>query len=388
VTLHEEFAQFGEETRTSRRARERRRKFRRRRMVAIIVVAAVLLLGGGVFAVFTAKGAFGEVFGSNADYEGSGTGEVVVTIEQGTSARAVANQLVDQEVIQAARPFLKLVEERDFTIQAGTFRMHKQMSSAAALDLLQKGQAANRVTVAEGQTIKQIKPKMVAAGLDADDVDAAIDDKSPRDYGLEIKAPSLEGYLFPATYDVQKDSSATAMVQDMVDRTKGEFNELAINNDDANRLLTLGSLVQVESNEDPATQAKVARVFLNRMGKASETRGLLQSDATVAYIFGARGDLTTTSKERASKNPYNTYVHKGLPPGPIGSPGRSALLAAKRPATGDWQYFVATDPDAGEVKFAKTYKEHQANVKEYQAWLREHNSQSPGAGSGADGSDG
>ena len=89
-----------------------------------------------------------------------------------------------------------------------------------------------------------------------------------------------------------------------------------------------------------------------------------------SYIFGSRPDASTTAEERASDDPYNTYKHPGLPPGPINSPSRGAVDAAQNPADGDWQYFVATNPDTGETAFAETYSEHQRNVEKYREWLR------------------
>ena len=137
---------------------------------------------------------------------------------------------------------------------------------------------------------------MIESGMNADEVDKALDDKTPKDYGLEIDAPSLEGYLYPATYDLNKQKTAEDIVQEMVDKTETELDELGIEDKDANRILTLASLVEKESPGDPEVRSKVARVFLNRISEKSQTGGLLQSDATVAYIHGARSDLTTTRR--------------------------------------------------------------------------------------------
>ena len=108
-------------TRAERGAKERRRKFRRRRMVAIFVVATLLLGGGAVVGLLSTKNSLGNVFLSRGDYEGEGKEEVKVTIAPGTSARQVANQLVEEGVIKAAGPFLKQIEERNIVIQTGTF---------------------------------------------------------------------------------------------------------------------------------------------------------------------------------------------------------------------------------------------------------------------------
>lgn len=359
-------------TRKDARQRRHNRKIRRRRITAIVVVLALIAGVSGVVAVSTASGAFSNLFGAKKDYEGEGEGSIDVTVIPGASASQVANQLVEEDVIRSADPFLKEVESRGFVIKAGTFKMRKRMSSSAAVDALEDATAAQRLTVAEGHTIKTIKANAIKAGVNEQQLDKAIDKKKPKDYGLDIDAPNLEGYLYPATYDIDPSRPAEALVQDMVNKTKDELNRLAIPHDDAHYYLTLASLVEKEATSDPEVQAKVARVFVNRVGKKSQTGGLLQSDATVAYIHGARSDLTTTKKERESNNPYNTYKHKGWTPGPINSPGEPAVRAAMKPAKGDWQFFVATDPDNGTVKFANNYKDHQKNVEEFRKWLREH----------------
>ena len=366
--------EFGTDTmtRAERRARERRKKFRRRRLVAILVIAVLLLGGGAVVGVLTTKNSLGDALLSRGDYEGEGKDEVKISIAPGSSARQVANQLVDEGVIKAAGPFLKQIEEREIVIQAGTFTMRREMSSKAAADVLEAAEAANKLTLAEGNTIKVLKKKLAEHEFSEDEINAALDDKKPKDYGLDVDAPSLEGYLHPATYEIHADTTPEKLVQSMVDGTKNMLNEQAISNDDANYFMTLASLVEIEATGDPEVRAKVARVFINRLSKDSETHGYLQSDATVAYIFGARQDLSTTAEQRKSDSPYNTYKHKGLPPGPVNSPSDGAYAAAKNPAEGKWEYFVATDPDKGVVKFAETFSEHEKNVKEYQKWLREH----------------
>lgn len=374
MNLHDELGTDTGLTRAELRAQARRRVVRRRRTVALIAIAVIIVLIGTIAAVASARGAFGDLFGGGGDYDGPGEGDVTVEVLPGMSAKQIANKLVDEDVIKSVDPFLKEVDNRGITLQSGSFAMKKHMSAKAAVDALAEGTASNRVQVPEGSTIKKIKQAMIKAKLDKKDVDAAIDKKKPADYGLSIKAPSLEGYLYPATYDVQPGEDAKTVVRKMVQKTKAELNSLAISNDDANRVLTLASLVQVESSDDNDVRAKVARVFLNRLSPKSQTNGMLQSDATVAYIFGAREDLTTTAEQRKSNNPYNTYKHQGLPPGPINSPGEDSVRAAGRPAKGDWQFFVATNPDTGETKFAKNYAEHKKNVEEYRKWLREHHS--------------
>lgn len=353
------------------RAKKRRRMMRKRRTTVIVAVCVLVFGLGGFFGLRAAGGVVDDLFGGGGDYEGNGTTEVTLEIPPGASARSVANQLVEEGVIKDSKPFLEEVERRDLTIQAGPVILREQMSSKAAVDAFINPIKPPKLTIAEGRKIDQIKATMIESGMKAEEVDKAIDDRTPKDYGLDVDAPSLEGYLYPATYDLDKAKTAEDIVSEMVAKTKLELETAGIENKDANRILTLASLVEIESPRDEETRKKVARVFLNRISEDSKTGQLLQSDATVAYIHGARADLTTTKEERNSDSPYNTYKRKGLPPGPINSPSAGAVDAALNPADGSWQFFVATNPDTGETKFADTYAEHQKNVEEYRAWLRE-----------------
>ncbi len=358
-------------SRSEIKAKKRRRMMRKRRTTVIVVICVLVFGLGGFFGLRAAGGVVDDLFGGGSDYEGNGTTEVSLEIPPGASARSVANQLVEEGVIKDSKPFLDEVERRNLTIQAGPIVMREQMSSAAAVDAFINPIKPPTMTIAEGRKIEQIKATMIESGMKAEEVDKAIDDKKPADYDLDVEAPSLEGYLYPATYEVGAGKTAEMIVQEMVDKTKLELDTAGIENADANRVLTLASLVEIESPGDEETRKKVARVFLNRISDQSQTGQLLQSDATVAYIFGARADLTTTAEERSSDSPYNTYKAKGLPPGPINSPSAGAVDAALNPADGTWQFFVAVNPDTGETKFADTYADHQKNVEEYRAWLRE-----------------
>ncbi|GAA1951643.1 endolytic transglycosylase MltG [Brevibacterium antiquum] len=367
-----EFSEDEGLTRSDLRAKKRRRMLRRRRTTAIVVVCVLVFGIGGFFGVRAAGGVFDDLFGPKGDYEGAGTSEVTIEIPPGASARSVANQLVEAGVIMNSEPFLDEVERRDITIQAGPIILREKMSSKSAVEAIVNPIKPPKITIAEGRKIDQIKSTMVESGMKAEAVDKAIDDKTPKDYGLDVDAPSLEGYLYPATYELNQDRTAEDIVSEMVKKTKREIENADIDLDDANRIMTLASLVEIESPGDEEVRKKVAQVFLNRISEDSKTGELLQSDATVAYIHGARSDLTTTKEERESDSPYNTYKKKGLPPGPINSPSAGAVDAALNPTDGDWQFFVATNPDTGETKFAETYDEHRKNVEIYRKWLKEH----------------
>lgn len=378
---HEElFGSAVEETRGEARARRRRTLRRRRRAVAILVVAVLVVGAATVLSIGPIRSAFGDILTSE-DYEGTGEEDVEVTIPPGTSGRETANILVEADVIASSKPFIEALEESGQAIQAGTYQLRTKMSGAAALDLMFNPDELRKLVIPEGFRLDQISGRMVEQGFDAESVDAALE-QSPADLDLPSAFPSLEGLLFPATYEIKPDQTADDMVAEMAQRTRVELDDLGIADDEALEIMTLASLVQIESPGDDEVRAKVARVFLNRLGDDSQTGGLLQSDATVAYIFGARGDLTTTAEERESDDPYNTYKFPGLPPGPVNSPGRASVEAALNPADGPWQFFVAVNPDTGETRFAETYAEHQENVEIFRKWLRDHRESQDAEGEG------
>src|SRR5699024_10659743 len=260
-------------TRSEIRAKKRRRMLRRRRTTTIVVICVLVFGFGGFFGLRAAGGVFDDLFGPKGDYEGQGTEEVLIEIAPGSSARTVANQLVEEGVIMNSEPFLDEVERRDATIQAGTWTMRKKMSSEAAVEALIDPIAPPKITVAEGKQVEEIKSIMIESGMSADQVDKAIDDKTPKDYGLDIDSPSLEGFLDPATYDLKKSKTAEDIVQELVERTENELDELGIDDEDSNRVLTLASLVEKESPGDEDVRKKVARVFLNRISDDSRTGG-------------------------------------------------------------------------------------------------------------------
>jgi UPF0755 protein len=205
-----------------------------------------------------------------------------------------------------------------------------------------------------------------ATSIPIADVQAAAADYTT--FGLPAEATSLEGWLFPATYELDPGKTAHDYLQDMVTTMTQHLQSAGAQPADYQKTIVFASLIQKEAGlaDD---YPKVARVFQNRLDQGM----LLQSDATVAYGTGNTHRVTTTDEERGdANNAYNTYVHEGLPVGPISNPGDLALNAALNPADGTWLYFVTVDLDTGETAFSTTYAEHQAAVKQWQAWMREH----------------
>ena len=205
-----------------------------------------------------------------------------------------------------------------------------------------------------------------ATAIPLDQVQAAAADLAS--FGGPAEATSLEGWLFPATYELDPGLDAHGYLQQMVDTMKQRLTTAGVQPADYQRVIVFASLIQRAAGL-AADYPKVARVFQNRLDQGM----LLQSDATVAYGTGQTHRVTTTDEERGDEaNPYNTYQHLGLPVGPISNPGDLAIDAAVAPADGSWLYFVTTNLDTGETTFSTTLGEHEAAVKVWQAWMRDH----------------
>ncbi len=353
----------------SRHSRERRR---RRRVwpwvLGVLLVLVVAIGGAGWWAYQTYPEQVKTLFGWSNDYTGQGTGGVQVQIEQGAIGSQIAAELTADGVTKTESAFYDLLvkTQPEPSLLPGTYRLKRHMSAKAALAALQdpKNRVESIVAIPEGSTAKQI----LAITSEATGKDPAELKKLAKDWsalGVPRSAPNIEGWLFPATYTFQPDVTSKQMLQQMVNRTKKALDEAGVPADRREKVLTLAGLVQKEGNGKDDT--KVARVFLNRIAQGMR----LQSDATVSY--GAGGTtVVPTPKEKAQKNGYNTYLRDGLPVGPISSPGDVAIKAAVSPAKGKWLYFVTTNLETGETKFANTYSEHQKNADEFLRWLKAH----------------
>jgi UPF0755 protein len=304
------------------------------------------------------------------DYTGIGTGSVDVRVNDGDSLRTIAGTLVTADVIASSKPFETAAKANPAAtgIQPGVYTLHKQMSGRSALDLLldPASRVLSKVTIPEGMTAEQVLQRLSEqAGLPLDQLQAAVAD--PTELGLPAYANGqIEGFLFPATYDIEPGDTPVAVLSQLVAGTVRVLDDLQIPEDKRLSVLTEASIVQAEAG-NVEDMGKVARVLDNRLADGMP----LQLDTTVNYANGKSG-ITTTSADRQNPSPYNTYVHTGLPPGPISNPGEEALRAVLNPTPGDWRFFVVVNPDTGETRFAVTADEHTKNVLLFQQWLQDH----------------
>jgi peptidoglycan lytic transglycosylase G len=342
----------------------------RRRRSPLAAVLSLLVLAGLVVGIFYGgKALIGLVNPGGEDFAGQGSGTVEVRVSSGDTLSDIARTLVAEGVIASPGPFVDAAETDPAAtgIQPGVYVLRSQMSGQAALDLLLDPAArqVTRVTVREGLTVAATLALVSEeTGTPLPELQAVAAD--PVALGLPPYANGLlEGFLFPATYDIEPDDTPADVLSGMVTRTEQALDALGVPEADRLTVLTKASIVQAEA-ASPEDMAMVARVLENRLADGMP----LQLDTTVNYANGKSG-ITTTPQDRANPSPYNTYVHAGLPPGAISNPGEQAIEAVLAPAPGDWRFFVVIDPDTGETRFARTAEEHQQNVLLFQQWLRE-----------------
>lgn len=308
------------------------------------------------------------------DFPGPGSGEAIVEVDNGDTGTDIAKTLVDAGVIKSSGPFVTIFSstKEASRIEPGIYRLKLEMKSSDALTALldPANLAGYRVIIPEGKRLTEIWELLAAeTDIPVEDFEAAAKDYTS--YGIpENSAKSLEGYLWPGRYDIGEDATAEEIITMMWGRMEEQLTQRDIPQEKWHETLTLASLAEMEVRH-PEDYGKVVRTIHNRLEGTGEAKGSpmkLQFDSTVHYVTGKAASVGTTDAERATKNPYNTYVNLGLPPGPISAPGGPALDAADSPPAGDWLYFVSVNTDTGETKFAATWAEHEKNVKEWQEW--------------------
>lgn len=375
----DERAEKGRHRRGYRKKKEGRSG--RGKTVVALVVAFLLLgsLGGGVWYGYDRI----QGFFITPDYSGGGTGEVVVQIKAGDSIAEMGNTLVTHGVVKSVKAFIEAAEANSLSknIQPGFYKVRKEMSGDSALGLLLdlKNKVSNKVTIPEGKTAKQTYLLLEkTTKIPVEEFEAAA--KDPAALGVpdswykraDGKKPtvSVEGFLFPDTYELDPNETPQQILRQMVDRFLTVTGELKF----AERVqaerggispyeaLIVASLAQAEAgNADDL--GKVARVAYNRVYKANMP---LQFDVGVNYYWELTGKPTKASKDMRTaeledpKNPYNTHTKLGLTPSPINSPGKLALQGAMDPPEGEWLFFVAIDKQ-GHSAFAVTNAEHERN---------------------------
>lgn len=347
----------------------------RRRLTWVWVL--VVIVGLGIGGVVVVNAAFGteirHLLGQDPsdDYKGSGNGQpATVTIVSGQIGSDIAKSLASAGVTKTSTAFYQLLLKQTTqpNFEPGTYKLQKQMSAKSALAQLldPKNRVVSNVVIPEGQTLPQVLARLSkGTGVPLAGLQAAA--KVPSVYGVPKSAPSLEGFLFPATYQFDPGTPAKTILQRMVSRMNQSLKSHGVSAANELKVLTLASIIQKEGGSTKDFY-KVSTVFHNRLNQGMP----LQSDATVSYGANSSKILTTAAQRANAANKYNTYAHAGLPVGPIAAPGDAAIDAALHPVKGSWLYFVLVNGQTGQTVFSDTLAEHNVAVKQWQAWLRAH----------------
>lgn len=376
----------------ARRARQSRAHSRhdeggglKRILVPLVALGLLAGLAIGAYAVISPLIERATTASAIEDYPGPGSGEATVTVSPGDDGGVIARNLVDAGVIASTRAFLRASNDDPAAaaaVQPGEYTLLQEMSAAEALAALNdpaNRYLGERVTIREGLWKSEVFAALSeATGIPVEDYEAAAQDGAA--IGLPEQAEGdVEGWLFPATYTLRTDDSPEQHLSVLIDEMKSQLSAAGAPEDQWQRVLTIAAMVEGEAR-DPEDAGKVARVIENRLSDPTgPTVGYLQMDSTVNYALQKRGNLTRAEYEEAKSNPYDTYAFSGLPPGPIGNPGRMAIDAATNPPEGDWFFFVTVNLDTGETLFAETFEEHTANDRQRVQWCEDNPGKCTGA---------
>jgi UPF0755 protein len=335
-------------------------------MIKNVKKIVVIILAAFFVCMVAVTGFYLELLRYAKQPAGEGTGEIVVTVKPGEGFKSISQRLFDAGIIQSPSKFsfLARIKGYDKRVKAGEYLFSARLTPANILEMMVNGKVIlYKVTVPEGYSMQQIAAVVAETGLaKAEDfLKAAGNSARVRADGIE--ADTFEGYLFPDTYYFPKDIGPAKIVDTMVHRFHSVFlpewkkraDELGLS---VHEIVTLASIIEKETGL-PAERPVISSVFHNRLKK----RMRLESDPTVIYgLDGFNGNITR--KDLAAVRPYNTYRIRGLPPGPIASPGARSLEAALYPADTDYLYFVSKNDNSHQ--FSKNVIDHNRAVRKYQ----------------------
>jgi len=332
---------------SGRRVPPRRRLFMLRRLLALALVA---LLGAFVWFLV-------ELF---QPFHASGHGRVHVTIPKSAGVSRIADMLSHDGVIDSSFFFQLRVRLAGDKLYAGIYNLKEGMSYGGVLKVLSTPpppRPITNVTILPGRSRRQLDELLRSQSVRGSYLHSTIRsrDLDPTRYGAPKNTPSLEGFLYPDTYELYKPVSIPALVADQLSNFKQHFAKVDMKYAKSKNLtpydvLIIGSLIQGESRL-PSDGPKVASVIYNRLRDNME----LGMDSTVAYATGNYTDNFTV-RQLDSRSPWNTYNHRGLPPTPISSPSMQSILDAAHPAHTDYLYFVNKVCGNGGLAFTSSYQ--------------------------------
>lgn len=333
-------------------------KFLFRLLLASFIVAVAAVAVGGV--------AWTRI---HEPYNGFAGEEQFVDIPAGSGSaeirrRLVAGGVVRDEMVLRAALWVSGAARR---LKAGEYRFDRAMTPLEVVEKLERGEVhLRRITFREGLTIREMAAVFAEREFGTAEAFLAAAANPVPIADLDPRAPDLEGYLFPDTYDLPRSVTAEVLVALMVDRFKAAYDDEARARATeqgltTRQVMTLASLVEKETGQADE-RPLVAAVYRNRMRIGMP----MQADPTVVYVLAKAGKYTGNIRKQDLQldSPYNTYRYPGLPPGPIAAPGKASIDATLAPAAVKYLYFVSRNN--GSHVFAETLAQHNANVHEYQ----------------------
>jgi len=326
----------------------------RRFLLALPLLLAVVVIGAGVLVARSLS----PLAGSEQSIE--------FRVQPGLSLGAVARDLERERLVRHAWAFETLARWRGLAgeLRAGEYDLSPHLTTGEILDRIAEGRVRTyRIVIPEGLTAAEIAERLEQEGLaDSGEFLTAVRSQDLVN-DLEVEGESLEGYLFPETYQLARGLPAAEIARTMVAQFHDVWPEIAPGSEALGfsmlETVTLASIVEKETGV-PEERSLIAAVFHNRLRRGMR----LETDPTVIYgIPSFDGNLRRADLEDAG-NPYNTYQIPGLPPGPIANPGAAALRAAVAPASSSYLYFVSRND--GTHEFSSSYAEHSAAVDRFQ----------------------
>ena len=303
-------------------------------------------------------------------YKGFRT-EAFVDVEHGMSSRQIARELTHYGVVRSQWAFLAVRFLRARAkLQAGEYRFATAQTPWQVFEEIRRGEVFyEEVTVPEGSNMFDIAALLDGLDMVKGDTFLKVAEKPDMIRDLDPVTPNLEGYLFPSTYRMTRSTTAAQLCRAMTGEFRKKWASIGglAQRTETHKLVTLASLVEKES-AIPQERPIVASVFLNRL----RINMPLQCDPSTVYaaLIENKYRGVIHRSDLASVNPYNTYAHAGLPPGPIANPGIQSLQAALHPATTDYIYFVAKPDGSGTHHFSATLSEHDKAVSAYRQRAR------------------
>lgn len=290
--------------------------------------------------------------------------QISIDVSLGETGSEIALELFDKGVTKSQESFFRIAvaDQRSGSIAPGIHLIDRGICAKDALtQLLDNKRIAGLINVKEGAWVSEIKEAFKEAGYSQKEIDRAFADKTiPKPF------TSLEGLFFPAQYSFATGTEVERAIAEMISKGEQEVMRAGFadktNLFSQRELLIIASIIQAEGTDDNFGQ--VSRVIYNRLKIGMP----LQMDSTVHYIQSQRGNIFLSTKSTLLKSPFNTYRNAGLPPTPIGNPGRNAMLAAVTPTPGDWLYFITVAP--GDTRFTRSFDEFNEWKLIYRANLR------------------